>query len=334
MTAMSFLAPSRLWLLVLLAGLVVLYVWMQQRRRHYAVRFTNLDLLSSVAPRRPGWRRHVAAGLVALGLASMVIAIARPQRDERIAREHATIMLVLDVSASMAATDVQPSRMASAIEAASDFVADVPEQYELGLIAFDRTTRVLATPTTDRAELLASLQALTIGTGTATGDAIVAAVQTIAAHEAATDGDEDGDDDDAEPADDPAEVPVSAIVLLSDGKATVGADVDAASSVAAAAGIPVSTIAYGTPDGVVSIEGELVPVPADEVAMAEVAEATGGKAFTAESGDQLDSVYSSIEERVGYTTEPREILRVFVVLGMLLLVAGIIASMIWTGRFL
>src|SRR5688572_18735646 len=115
---MTFLASERLWLLVVVAGLAVAYVVLQRRRRHYAVRFTNLDLLASVAPKRPGWRRHASAALVGLALAGVVLGLARPVRDERVPKEEATVMLVVDTSVSMEATDVAPDRLQAAQAAA------------------------------------------------------------------------------------------------------------------------------------------------------------------------------------------------------------------------
>ena len=143
---MTFLAPSRLWLLLAIAALAIAYVILQSRRRHYAARFTNLDLLASVAPRHPGWRRHVAAAAIGLGLVALIVGIARPVRDEKVPSDEAVVMLVVDVSASMEATDVAPSRLQAAQEAAARFVKGVPDKFQVGLISFDESTHVLATP--------------------------------------------------------------------------------------------------------------------------------------------------------------------------------------------
>ncbi|MCU1394013.1 MAG: hypothetical protein JWM34_2441 [Ilumatobacteraceae bacterium] len=331
MTAITFLAPGWLWLLVAIAGLVATYVVLQHRRRHYAVRFTNLDLLSSVAPKRPGWRRHLAAALIGLGLTSMVIAIARPVRQEQVARDHATIMLVVDVSASMDATDVSPTRIQAAITAAESFVADVPAAYEVGLIAYDKTATVLSTPTTDRGELLTALANLQTGPGTATGDALQVAVDTITSHIAATTASTGITNASATVSTEPAE---AAIVLLSDGKSTVGSDVATGAKAASEAGISVTTIAYGTASGTVTVDGQTVAVPSDPATMSEIATDTGGSSFTATSGAELSKVYANIQQHIGYTSEPVEILRVFVVLAIIALILGAAASMLWGGRFL
>jgi Ca-activated chloride channel family protein len=320
-------------LLATVVVLAVVYIVLQRRRRHYAVRFTNLDLLSSVAPRRPGWRRHVAAALIGLGLISMVVALARPVRTVAVARDHATLMLVVDVSASMEATDVSPTRLQAAIAAAEAFVAKIPAAYEVGLVAYDNTPRVLTTPTTDRTELLAALAGLTTGPGTATGDAIDVAVQTITAHLAATSGTT------AVNASATVSAPVAAdktaaIVLLSDGKSTVGSSVESGEKTAVAAGIPVTTIAYGTQSGTVSVDGQTVAVPADETTMQAIASATGGASFTATDTAELREAYQNIQQHVGYTHEQRDILRWFVVIAVIALLLGVLASMLWTGRFL
>jgi Ca-activated chloride channel homolog len=328
---MSFLAPQWLWLLGVVAGLAAVYVVLQRRRRHYAVRFTNLDLLSSLAPKRPGWRRHVAAGLLGVGLVAMVIAVARPVRNEQVARESATVMLVVDVSASMESTDVVPNRLQAAITAAEQFVSDIPATYEVGLVAYDKTATVLATPTTDRGELLTSLANLQTGPGTATGDAIQVAVETITAHlQASTDSTVTNV---ALPTDAVNE-PVAAIVLLSDGKSTVGSSIEEGTQAAVDDGIPVTTIAYGTATGTVTVNGQTVVVPSDETAMAQIATATGGTSFTATNGAQLQQAYEDIQQHVGYTIEPREILRLFLAIAIIALLAGVLASLVWSGRLL
>lgn len=318
---MTFLSPHWLWLLLAVAGLAAAYVVMQRRRRHYAVRFTNLDLLASVAPRRPGWRRHVAASLAALGIVSLVLALARPVRDERVPRDAATVMLVMDVSGSMAATDIAPTRLAAAKRAAAEFVGEVPEAFRVGLVAYDSTARVLATPTTDHASVVAAIDGLVPGSGTATGDGIDLALDTIDASVAALDVP-------------PPDGPVGSVVLLSDGATTTGMPLEAATRDAAARGVPVTTIAYGTDTGTVFAQGRMVSVPADDDSMRDVAEATGGSFFTAESASELDSVLEDVQSRIGYVTEQREVLRWFVGLAVVLLLAGTAASLLWSARFL
>jgi len=341
---MSFLSPAWLLLLVPVAALAVGYVVLQRRRRHHAVRFTNIELLESVAPSRPGWRRHVPAGLALLGLGALVLGLAGPVRDHQVPKDEATVVLVMDTSISMAADDVNPNRIEAAQVAAAAFVDALPDTFDVGLVSFDGTARLLATPTDDHATIDAAISSLQLGEGTAAGDALALAVDTVEAHlaetetgtetetetEAATEAD---DSTDADPADEDEGVPAT-IVLLSDGESTMGQPLDSGTDAAVEAGIPVTTIAYGTPDGTVVVGGERVRVPADVESMAAVAEATGGQAFTAGSAEQLASVLDDIETRIGTETEEQEIDDVFVAAGLVALFAAVGASMLWNGRFL
>lgn len=322
---MTFLSPHWLWLVLAVAGLAAAYVVLQVRRRHYAVRFTNLDLLASVAPRRPGWRRHVAAALAGLGLLSLVVALARPVRDERIARETATVMLVVDVSGSMTATDIAPNRLAAAQAAAADFVRETPETFNVGLVAFERTARLMATPTRDHEAVIAAIERLAPGGSTATGDGIELALDVIEEANARLGVADDG-----------KEVTPGTIVLLSDGDTTAGVPLEQATASAVEQGVPVTTIAYGTPEGTLYglRGGSGLRVPVNEESLRQVAQATGGSFFTAASGEQLAGVYDDIQARLGYTVEEREILRFFVGLAVLLLIAATAASLLWSARFL
>lgn len=337
---MSFLSPAWLLFLLPVAALAAGYVVLQRRRRHHAVRFTNIELLESVAPSRPGWRRHVPAGLALLGLGALVLGLAGPVRDHQVPKDEATVVLVMDTSISMAADDVNPNRIEAAQVAAAAFVDALPDTFDVGLVSFDGTARLLATPTDDHAAIDAAISSLRLGEGTAAGDALVLAVDTVEAHlaenEAATGAEAATDAEDAtgaDPADEDGGVPAT-IVLLSDGESTMGQPLDSGTDAAVEAGIPVTTIAYGTPDGTVVVGGERVGVPADVESMAAVAEATGGQAFTAGSAEQLASVLDDIETRIGTVTAEQEIDDVFVAAGLVALFAAVGASMLWNGRFL
>jgi Ca-activated chloride channel homolog len=324
---MTFDEPVRLFALAGVMALAAAYVFLQRRRRRYAVRFTNLQLLDSVAPARPGWRRHLPAAAVALALVAMVAALARPMHDVRIPRETAVVMLAIDVSASMSATDVAPTRLVAAVTAASTFVESLPQGFDVGLVAFDGSARLVTSPTKDHAAVIAAIARLQVGPGTAAGDGILVALDAIKAART------DGTVLPAAVTTDP-DNPSATIVLLSDGATTVGTKLAAAEAAAVEAGVPVSTITFGTAAGTVQVQGQTIPVPPDTASMAEVASATGGSAFEAASGKELAKVYESIQARVGYTTEPRELATWFVAAGVLVLLAAVIASMVWTGRFL
>jgi Ca-activated chloride channel homolog len=317
---LTFLAAERLWLLLLVPALAVLYVVVQRRRRQQAVRFSNLALLRSVVSPRSAWRRHGPAVVIAAGLAGLVVGFARPAADVQVPREAATIMLVIDTSASMEATDVEPSRLAAAIEAASSFVDELPPQLEVGLVSFDRHARVETPPTTDHAAVRAAIADLRLGPGTAAGDALAAAVEALQAAAAASGADPSADDGGA------------AVVLLSDGVTTVGRPVTEAARQAAEAGIPVSTIAFGTAAGAVVVAGRLIAVPADPDTMAQVAEITSGTFFEAFSGDELKQVYEDIGTRVGFETEQREISGRFLGAAAVIVVVALGLGLVWNGR--
>ena len=297
---MTLLRPALLWLLVGVFALVAIYVVMQRRRRHYAVRFTNLDLLASVAPKRPGWRRHLPAALVALAMVVGVVGLARPAHDVAVQKKTAIVMLVMDTSLSMEATDVKPSRLEAAVDAATKFVDELPSSFSVGLVSFAGTATVAAQPTTDHEQVKTAIENLQLGRGTAAGDAIDAALLGDQGRPGPRPG-----ANLISPAADDGEPISASIVLLSDGGTTTGADPLDAAQAAADVNVPVSTITYGTADGEVTIQGETVPVPPDAASMQQIADISGGKAFEAGSTSELSSVYSSISGIVGHSTEQR-----------------------------
>jgi Ca-activated chloride channel family protein len=305
-------------LLALPLALLASYVVLARRRRLRAVRLPTTGVLAAVAPKRSVWRRHAPAAVALLTVVLLVVAVARPARDERVPREAAVVVLAVDVSASMTATDVAPSRIDAAVAAASDFVDDVPDRFQLGLVAFDGTARVLTTPTEDHDAVRAALQRLTPGEGTAAGEGIAAALDAISSSvEQAGGGGLD--------------LPAS-IVLLSDGATTVGRPVEEAAREAADRSVPVSTIAFGTDRGTVVMGGEVVPVPADRQTMEAVADLTGGTAAEAETADELHDVYDDIGARVGSVVEQREIGRAFLGIALVALLAAVASSFVWSPR--
>lgn len=314
---MTFLAPERLALLVAVAGLAAAYVVVQVRgRRRYAVRFTNLALLGSVAPAGPGWRRHLPAALLLASLMGMVVALAHPTRPELVARERATIVMAIDVSISMDATDVQPSRLASAKEAATSFAELVPKPINLGLVAFAGSARVLVAPTDDRSMVTGAIDRLELSESTAIGDAVLASLDAIESVPDAADG---------------QSVPAH-ILLLSDGETQVGTPNQVAAQAARDAGVPVTTIAFGTPQGVISYQGQTVPVAVNEADLQALADETGGSAFRAVTTDQLTSVYRDIGSSIGFVTEQREISGWFTGMAFGLTMLAGAASLVWFSR--
>jgi Ca-activated chloride channel family protein len=318
--ALEFLSPTRLWLLLGVAALAVTYLVLQTRRSSYAVRFTNLDLLDSVAPKRPGWRRHLPAVLMLLALAGMVGAFAQPARRQRVPRERATIIVAIDTSLSMEATDVAPNRLRAAQVAAKRFIDLLPPRLNVGLVTFNGVAQVRVPPTLDRDQLLAAIDQLRLGERTAIGEAIFASLEAIKSTATPTaKGDE----------------PVPArIVLMSDGSTTVGRPDAQGAAAAKKAKVPVSTIAFGTAEGTIQIDGQPGPVTVavNPEALAKIANATGGTAFTAATGDELKKVYDDIGSSIGYTTQQREITTTFVGASLLLLFGAAALSQLWFSR--
>jgi Ca-activated chloride channel family protein len=292
----DFLAPGRLWLLLLVAGLAVLYIVVLRWRRGAQVRFTQVDLLDRVAPKRPRWRRHVVAGLQLLGLAFAVVAVARPvDRSTENTTTEGRILVLFDVSLSMMADDVDPRRFEAAQQAARDFVDLVDPGVEIGLIGFSGSVGVDVNPTLDRATMLRGIDNLELAESTAIGDALSAGTKLLV---------------NASDPNDDSELPPGVMVLLSDGETTVGRPTADGATEAAEAGIPVYTIAFGTEDGtIVDPEtGDVVPVPVRPADLELVAETTGGEAFEARTGDELASAYDQIAESLGETIgDPVEI---------------------------
>lgn len=314
---MTFLEPARLWLALVVVAMAIAYVVLQViGRRRYAVRFTNLALLGSVAPTRPGWRRHLPAALVLTSMLALVTSLAQPAREELVARERATIVLAIDVSISMDATDIAPTRFEAAKEAATSFTEVVPERINLGLVAFAGSASVLVTPTTDRQAVRAAIDRLELAEATAIGEAVMASLDAIRTLPEA---------EGAEP------VPAH-ILVLSDGETTVGTPNEVAAEAAHDAGVPVTTIAFGTPGGVIEYEGQLVSVEVNERELAALADATGGSAFTAASAAELGAVYDDIGSSIGLVAEDREIGLWFTAGALALLLVAAAASLVWFQR--
>ncbi|HEX5944996.1 MAG TPA: VWA domain-containing protein [Acidimicrobiales bacterium] len=314
---MRFLVEWRLLLLVGVGALAGVWVAVSSQRRRHVVRFTNVELLDVVAPREPGWRRHAPAVLFLLALALLVLGFAEPVRASRVGEDRATVVLAIDTSLSMEADDVSPSRLEVAREAARTFVADLPPELNVGLVTFNGSTSIAAPPSQDRDALLAAIDALELGEGTAIGDAIFTALDAVAAAPA-------GDDEQPAPA---------RIVVMSDGETTVGRQNSEASEAAAAAGVPVDTIAFGTPDGEIEGEaGEPQPVPVAPEPLADIAAATGGTTFEADSLDELAEVYADIGSVVGYEEIDKDISGWFVGSGIALLAVAASLSLLWSQR--
>jgi Ca-activated chloride channel family protein len=321
---MSFQAP--IYLLVLIAVPVVLAVYLVggRRRSDVAARFASPALFPNVVNRSPGVRRHLPPAILLVALVALVVGLARPKAQVSVPRENATVMLAVDTSRSMAATDVEPSRMAAAQAALREFLAAAPEKYRIGLVAFATDARVVAPPTRDRELVRQALAQLRTGEGTALGDAIAKAVEVGRAAGQPLDENE-------------PPIPTS-VLVLSDGKQDGGGvSPQRAAEIARNRDVPVYTVALGTPDGVVEVPlaggyRARVQVPPDPNTLRRISLLTGGRFFAVPTGAGLKAVYRDLASRVGHEREWREVTVAFAAAGVLLLLAGGTLSAIWFRR--
>ena len=325
---MSFTEPLRLWLFVGLGAILVVYVIAQSRRGRYALEFSDASLLDAVAPRRPGWRRHVVATTFLGVLGLLIVAFAGPVTEREVPRERAIVILTIDTSLSMGAEDVEPSRIGGAQQAAREFLENAPDTIDIGLVSFDENPIVQVPPTADRGLVTDAIDNLELGPFTNTGGAISTSLRTL-----------DNALDDLELDDD--EAPPAVIILLSDGEPTIDDRPPIATAVAQSvqAGISISTVALGTASGEVTIEDPdnpgsfmTVPVPVDEDTMREVAEATGGQFFSTASVEELAAVYDDIGTAVGFETVDEDVSDWFVGFALALAFMTSLLSLAWFQR--
>jgi Ca-activated chloride channel family protein len=333
---MSFAWPAFLWGLLLVPAAGVLYLLAQRRRKRHAVRFTNLELLGNLVAHTPGWRRHLPPMLVLIALSALLLGLARPQATVLVPREEANVVLLMDVSGSMEATDVSPNRLAAAQEAAGAFLDRLPDDLRVGLVTFSEREQVLALPTADHAAVRDALRALEAGGGTAMGDGLLRATeisqlgvgegQGRGAGQAGGGGVRGGEGD--------GEGVPAAVVLLSDGSNTDGeTEPEAAAERARALGVPVFTVALGTEEGTVEGPGgRAVPVPPDPETLRRIAEGTGGEFFASASEADLVRVYRDLGSSLGFVEEEREVTAAFAAAGAVLILAGGALSTLWFGR--
>ena len=306
---MSFQSPWLLVGLALIPALCVAYVFTERRRRRAAAAFASPRVAVSAVPRSPGWRRHLPLGLAGLATAALIAALARPQVSVAVPAEQATIVLAMDHSGSMMATDVAPSRLEAAKDAGEAFLGEVPDRVRVGGVVFNHRAQAVSSPTTDRGEVRSALEAaMTPSGGTATGDALATSLAMIRSQKAP-----------------------GAIVLLSDGKATHGQDPLPIADEAKKAGVPVYTVALGTASGTLP-NGDAVPPDVDT--LRQIAERSGGEAFTADQSDALSAVYEQLGSEVATKMEKREVTSAFAGGAAILLLMGGGLSLRWFRRLL
>jgi Ca-activated chloride channel family protein len=281
-----------------------------------------MELLDKVAPNSPGWRRHVVAGVFLVGLSGLVVAYAQPISVERVPRERSTIVVAIDTSLSMAATDVAPSRLEAAQQAAVEFVENLPAELNVALIGFAGTAQLLVPPTQDRVAVTDAIDGLDLEEATAIGDAVKLSVEVI--------------DDQAQRTEEG--LPDATVVLISDGETTVGLPTAESVPLAVESGVAINTIAYGTPDGVITVDedgdgvGQTARVPVNTEELRLLAEQTGGVSRTANTAGDLEQVYADFGSSIGFDEEPTDIAFKFAGFSMLILTIGAGLSLWWLQR--
>jgi Ca-activated chloride channel family protein len=337
------------WPLALLGLAVVPFaVWahfaVRRRRMRFAVRYSNLDVLARVVEDVPAWRRNLPAALYLLALSVLLVGFARPEATVLVPRERATVVLVMDTSGSMKANDVRPTRLDAAKAAARTFMGQLPERFQVGMVSFADEAQILTQPTVDRAAVRAAIESLEAQGATAMGDAVVEALRLNRERPAATQsprplvptptpvpsappvGERRGRED------------LDAVLLLSDGYNTSG-DIEPMEAAVRArdVGVPVYTIALGTPDGVLQAPdafGQIrsVQVPPDYDTLRSIAEETDAEFFMAPNSDDLRKIYENLGSRIGFVRDKEEVTYAFAGAGLLLAAAGMVLSALWGGR--
>ncbi|WP_028849425.1 VWA domain-containing protein [Thermocrispum municipale] len=315
MSFSDFSSPAWFLLLIGVALLVVGYVLVQRQRKKRTMRFANLALLEKVGAKRQGPVRHVPAALLTVSLILLITAMAGPTADQKVPRNRATVMLVIDVSLSMEADDVKPTRLAAAQESATSFVRGMTPGINLGLISFAGTPSLLVPPTTERESAVRAIKNLKLAESTATGEGIFAALDAIEGFSSVTGG--------------ASGPPPARIVLMADGKQTVPTtDMNdprgayTAAREAKKANVPISTISFGTEHGTVDIGGRTFDVEVDDEAMRRIAEISGGDFYKAATGEELKRVYDDLGEQIGYEIKKADASRPWLTLGTLMLLGA------------
>lgn len=356
---MTFLWPQMLWLLLLVPVLVMSYVWLQRRKKRLALRYAHLALVRQALGKGLGWRRHVPPLLLLTAIAVLIVAVARPVAVLTLPSSRATVILVMDVSGSMRADDMVPSRLAAAQEAAKTFITKQPADVEIGIVAFASAAMLVQAPTLDRDSLTAAINSFDLRHGTAVGAGVLAALATIFPDETfSVNGAGDmldqigtrswnsgtfsgrsldepvGEEQEGEhmPVE-PGSYENAVVILLTDGATTTGPDPVAAGQIAADYGVRIYTVGFGTPAGsVVDLGGRSMRAQLDAPTLQTIAETTRGEYFEAQSSEDLARVYDSLATRLIAEEKLTEVAFILAGLGALLAMLGAGLSMLWLGR--
>ena len=340
---MNFVWPHLLWSLLLLPLLVLLYLWLLRKRRRSTVRLASLSVAKAALGKGPGWRRHVPPLLLLLAIGTLLVATARPLAVIALPQAQRTIILAMDVSGSMRATDVQPSRIVAAQEAAKSFVTSLPREVRVGVVAFAGTAAVVQAPTTSREDVIAAIDRFQLQRATATGSGIILSLATIFPDAGIEISQATGQRPMPGPMDDNKEKPVTpvepgsyksaAIIMLTDGARTTGPDPLEAAKMAAERGVKVYTVGIGTVAGeTIGFEGWSMRVRLDEAALKQVALLTQAEYFYAGTAQDLLKVYQSLSSKLVVEKKETEITAFFAAAGALLALLGAGLSVWWFGR--
>jgi Ca-activated chloride channel family protein len=334
---MTFQWPEFLWLLAALPLLGALYVYVLRRKKKFAVRYSNMALLKE-AMRGPTWRRHVPPLLLGLALVALIVAIARPSAVMTLPSQHETVILAMDVSGSMRASDVEPNRLVAAQNAAKAFIADQPDSVRIGIVAFAGTATVAQAPTKNKEDLYAAIDRFQLQRATAIGSAIIVSLATLF-----PDGGYDvsaysyGAEKRKPPANfkpvPPGSYGSAVIILLTDGQRTTGPDSVMAARLAAERGVRIFAVGVGTPEGkIVGFDGWSMHVRLDEETLRAIADLTRGEYFYAGNAVDLKKIYQTMNSRLVMETKKTEIGAFFSAAAALLVLAGGLLSLAWFNR--
>ena len=340
---LTFIWPEMLWGLIALPLLVLLYVWLQRRRKKTTLRYANLGLVREALGNSVAWRRHLPPALLFVAVAALLLAAARPAAVITLPSQQETIILAMDVSGSMRATDVLPDRITAAKEAAKSFVAELPRSVRIAVVQFAGTAAVVQAPTLSRDDVVAAIERFQLQRGTAIGSGIVLSLATlfpdagidlsqITGQRAMPPGPNDKPKPEFTPVP-PGSYPSAAIILLTDGQRTTGPDPLEAAKMAAERGVRVYTVGVGTKEGeTIGFEGWSMRVRLDEDTLKGIANLTHADYFYAGTAEDLKKVYQGLSTKLIVEKKETEISALFAALGALLVVLAASLSVWWFGR--
>jgi len=343
---MKFLWPEALWVLaVAMPLLVMLYLWLLHRRKKNTVRFASVALVKQALGKGPGWRRHVPPVLLGLALATLLFAVSRPTAVIKLPSAQETIILAMDVSGSMRATDIKPSRLVASQDAAKGFVNELPSSVRVGVVSFAGTAAVVQAPTLSREDVIAAIDRFQLQRATAIGSGIVLSLATLfpdggydlsqitgARPMPPGFGDKKQDKPPLKPVE-PGSYASAAIILLTDGQRTTGPDTLEMAKLAADRGVRIYTVGMGTKEGeIIGFEGWSMRVRLDEETLKQVSLLTRGEYFYAGTAEDLKKVYQSLSSKLVVEKRETEITALFAALGAVLAVLAAGLSLWWFGR--